>query len=256
MDKKQREARRHQEDIALNRALLWVGGAIILEVLLLLVNRYYINFRVTETEVAVASFLSSALRVLRLAGTAAAVVCLIWAVLRFRKGGASGLPTVLALAFGAVAVCSHVAVSFQQSGMRMLFLLVPAWAGLALVYYLYHRDFFLSAAAVGMSILGLWFIRYGVSALPETVIILVGIVLVGAVALWLKKQGGVIHRADGSPVQILAKNAAYPVILVSCLASLAAVVVGLLASSTAYYLIFVMVAWLFALLVYYTVKLM
>ena len=251
MDKKQREARRHQEDIALNRALLWVGGAIILEVLLLLVNRYYINFRVTETEVAVASFLSSALRVLRLAGTAAAVVCLIWAVLRFRKGGASGLPTVLALAFGAVAVCSHVAVSFQQSGMRMLFLLVPAWAGLALVYYL-----FLSAAAVGMSILGLWFIRYGVSALPETVIILVGIVLVGAVALWLKKQGGVIHRADGSPVQILAKNAAYPVILVSCLASLAAVVVGLLASSTAYYLIFVMVAWLFALSVYYTVKLM
>ena len=57
-------------------------------------------------------------------------------------------------------------------------------------------------------------------------------------------------------MRVLSKNAAYPIILVSCLASLAAVVVGLLASSTAYYLIFVMVAWLFALLVYYTVKLM
>ena len=256
MDKKQREARRHQEDIALNRALLWVGGAIVLEVLLLLVNRYYINFRVTETEVAVASFLSSALHVLRLAGTAAAVVCLVWAALRFRKGGKAGLPTVLALAFGAIAVCSHVAVTFQQAGMRMLFLLVPAWAGLALVYYLYHREFFLAAAAVGMSILGLWFIRYGSSAMLETALILVGIVLVSAVALWLKKTGGVIHRADGSTVRILSKNASYPVILVSCLASLAAVVVGLLAVNTAYYLIFVMVAWLFALLVYYTVKLM
>lgn len=254
MDKKQREARRHQEDIALNRALLWVGGAIILEVLLLLVNRYYINFRVTEW--AVASALSTGLRVFRIAGAVAAVACLILAVVRFRKGGKSGLPTVLALAFGAVAVCSHVAFSFQQSGMRMLFLLVPAWAGLALVYYLYHRDFFLSAVAVGLSILGLWFIRYGASALPETVIALAGIVLVGVAALWLKKHDGLVHRTDGSSVRVLSKNAAYPIILVSCLASLAAVVVGLLASSTAYYLIFVMVAWLFALLVYYTVKLM
>lgn len=254
MDKKQREARRHQEDIALNRALLWVGGAIILEVLLLLVNRYYINFRVTEW--AVASALSTGLRVFRIAGAVAAVACLVWAVLRFRKGEKSGLPTVLALAFGAVAVCSHVAFSFQQSGMRMLFLLVPAWAGLALVYYLYHRDFFLSAVAVGLSILGLWFIRYGAGALPETVIALAGIVLIGAATLWLKKHDGLVHRADGSSVRILSKNAAYPIILVSCLASLAAVVVGLLASSTAYYLIFVMVAWLFALLVYYTVKLM
>ena len=37
MDKKQREARRHQEDMALNQGLLWVGAAIILEFLLLLI---------------------------------------------------------------------------------------------------------------------------------------------------------------------------------------------------------------------------
>ena len=256
MDKKQREARRHQEDIALNRALLWVGGAIILEVLLLLVNRYYINFRLTEVEVKVASFLSGALQVLRVAGAVAALGCLVWAALQFRKGGKSGLPTVLALAAAAVAVCAHVATAFGQPGMRMLFLLVPAWAGLALVYYLYHRDFFLAAAAVGMSILGLWFIRYGSSARLEIAFILVGIILVSAAALWLKKTDGVIRRADGSAVRILSKKASYPVILISCLASLAAMAAGLLATGVAYYLIFVMVAWLFALLVYYTVKLM
>ena len=254
MDKKQRDARRHQEDVALNRALLWVGGAIILEVLLLLVNRYYINFRVSEVDGAI--FIDSVLRILRVACPVAAVVCLIWAVLRFRKGASAGLPIVLMLVFGAVAVCSYVALSFQGAGLRMLFLLVPAWAGLALVYYLYHRDFFLSAVAVGLSILGLWSIRYGSGAIKETILSLVGIVLVAAVTLWLKKSEGVIRRPGGSSVQVLDKNAAYPVILISCLASLAAVVVGLLASSTAYYLIFVMVAWLFALLVYYTVKLM
>ena len=40
MDKKQREERRRQEDIALQRGLLWVAGAIVLEALLVLVNRY------------------------------------------------------------------------------------------------------------------------------------------------------------------------------------------------------------------------
>ena len=254
MDKKQREARRHQEDIALNRALLWVGGAIILEVLLLLINRYYINFSINKVEIA--NFLDYALRALRPACAVVTVVCLVWALLRFYKGGKSGLPTVLTLAFGAVTVCFHVVLNFKQPGIRMLFLLVPAWAGLALVYYLYHRDFFLAATAVGLSIVGLWFIRYGSSAMLETVLVLVGIILVSAVVLALKKTGGLVRRADGSTIRILSKNASYPIILVSCLASLVAVVVGLLAVSTAYYLIFVMVAWLFALLVYYTVKLM
>ena len=90
MDKKQREARRHQEDMALNRALLWVGGAIVLEVLLLLVNRYYINFRVTEVDAA--SFLSVALRVLRIAGAAAGLVVVVFFVFFVHRAKASILP--------------------------------------------------------------------------------------------------------------------------------------------------------------------
>ena len=39
MDKNQREERRRQEDIALNRGLLWVGAAILMELLLMLVNQ-------------------------------------------------------------------------------------------------------------------------------------------------------------------------------------------------------------------------
>ena len=30
MDKKQKEERRHQEDVALNKGLVWVGAAIVL----------------------------------------------------------------------------------------------------------------------------------------------------------------------------------------------------------------------------------
>ena len=67
MDKRQREARRHQEDIALQRGLLWVAGAAILEGLLVLVNRFYINYAIPDG-IDLAYGFHYALRGLRIAG--------------------------------------------------------------------------------------------------------------------------------------------------------------------------------------------
>ena len=254
MDKKQREARRHQEDQALNRGLIWVGGAIVLEFLLLLINRYSINFMVSEAMTA--SAIRSSLAVLRILAGAAGVALLLWSGLRFRKGEKAGLQMALALACGAVAICAHVVVAFQKNGIQMLFLMVPAWAGLALVYYLYQREFFLAAIAVGTATLGLWFVRFGGIGL-EAVLSLIVVLAATAVVLWLKKQGGVVRRGEGKTVRLLPEKTGYPIVLTSCLVGLAALVAAMvLGANAAYYLMFVMVAWLFVLLVYYTVKMM
>lgn len=254
MDKNQREARRRQEDQALNRGLMWVGGAIVLELLLLLVNRYYINFKVSEVDQAI--MVRNALGVLRIAGTAVGILALVWAVLRFRKEQKTGLPLVLALACGALAICAHITIAFQAAGVQMLFLMVPAWAGLALIYYLYQREFFLGAVASGLSILGLWFVRCGVRVGLETVLTLVGVLLVAGAALWLKKNNGVLKQGERK-IRLMPKNTSYPLILASCLVGLLALLAAVaLGANIAYYLMFAMVAWLFALLVYYTVKLM
>jgi len=254
MDKNQREARRRQEDMALNRGLIWVGGAIVLECLLLLVNRYYINYYVSEVDMAIA--VKGALSAIRIVGGIAGLVTLVWAALQFRRGGKHALPAVLTVACWALAVCAHVTLVYQKSGVQMLFLLVPAWAGLALIYYLYQPEFFLAAAAGGFASLGLWFIRYGGVGL-EAAASLLGIVIVAAAALLLKKSGGVIRRSSGEEVRLLTGNTSYALVLASCLVGLAAMAAALLlGANIAYYLIFVMVAWLFALLVYYTVKLM
>ena len=70
---------------------------------------------------------------------------------------------------------------------------------------------------------------------------------------WLKKTDGALPNKE----QFLPQETNYAVLLVTCAASLLAVVAAMLAGGTvAYYLIFVMIAWLFALFVYYTVKLM
>ena len=255
MDKNQREARRHQEDQALNRGLLWVAGAVVLECLLLLVNRYYINFYVSEVETA--ELVYHTLAALRLGAPIVGLALLAWAVIRFRKGQSIALTVAGGLACWALAVCAYVTLAYQKSGVQMLFLLVPAWAGLALVYYLYQREFFLAASASGMAAVGLWFVRYGAGVGIEIALILVGIAAVGGVSIALKKSGGVICRADGSKVQVVPKDASYTAVLISCLAGLIVVAASVMVGANiAYYLLFAVVAWLFALLVYYTVKMM
>ena len=254
MDRKQREERRRQEDIALQRGLLWVVGAAVLEALLVLVNRFYINFTLTDAGVNAYLALGKCLPILRNAALIGAALALVWTALRLKKGGKFGWPLIGAIALGAVAVCAHVAVKYQGPGMNMLFWLVAAWAVLAMVFYIYQREFFLGAAACGMSVLGLWFARYGAAGRLESGLLTAGVAVVGLAALWLKKNGGVIPTP--TPIQFLPKEGGHSVLLVTCLASLAAMAAGLAVESLAYYLIFAMAAWLFALFVYYTVKLM
>lgn len=255
MDRKQREERRRQEDIALQRGLLWVLGAIVLEALLMAVNRYYINYYLTDWEINLAMAISGVLSFLRYAAPIAAVASLGYSLWRLQHGGRFGPALVLALALGAVAVCVHVIIEFQGPGLSMLFWLVVAWAVLALVYYIYQREFFVAASACGMSVLGLWFARYESVGRVEALLTLAAIAVVSGGVFWMKKSGGTLPGK--LKLQFLPKDTSYVVALTTCVVSLVSLAAALLVGATAaYYLIFVMVAWLFALFVYYTVKLM
>ena len=254
MNKKEKEVRRQQEDKALNRALWWAGGAIVLEFLLLMLKRYYIDFRVSDTAISLALGLDKLLRVLRLAAPVAGLLALVWLFLCYKKKQSVQLPGVAALVCVILGVCAHVAVAFREQGLQMLFLMVPVLAGVALVYYLYQKELFLCVLSGGLAVLGMWFVRYRGGFGLELALVLVGIALVLALTLLVKKQGG---RLPGSEVEFLPEDTNYKLVLGTILASLLAVVLSVLMGGTiAYYLIFAMVALLFVLLVYYTVKLM
>ena len=257
MDKKQREDRRHQEDLALTRALLWVAAAVVLEALLVFLKRFYINYHLDNDAIDLMLLLHSVLQGVRIGGLALAVIALVWAVLQARKGGRAVLPLLICLGAGALAICSHVAMKYKGTGVSMLFWLVVAWAALAVVYYLYQKEFFLGLTAAGMSVLGLWFVRYGGGVSYEVALLLAGILLVLAVTLWLKKKGGALPFPKESPIQFLPADCSYAATLISCLGSLAVLAAAIVLGATvAYYLIFAMLAWIFALFVYYTVKMM
>ena len=200
--------------------------------------------------------LDCGLRFLRLAAPVAAVLALCWTGWQLKQKQKFVLPLILAIALAAVSICAHVAVKFRGPGVSMLFWLVIAWAVLALVYYIYQREFFLAACACGMSVLALWFVRYEASGRMEALLLLAAIAVVTDVVFQLKKRDGVLSIGR-EPVQFLPKKTSYSVLLVTCAASLAVIIAAMLLGGTAaYYLMFVMVAWLFALFVYYTVKLM
>lgn len=262
MENKKNAARKKQEDIALTRALIWFGAAMVLEFLLLLVNKYYVNFTADSASINLALAMGTVVKVTTVFGLAAAVVCGFFG---WKKAKADKvLPflwlvlTVSALALG---VGSGLIVLFYRAAVELLYILVPAAAVLALVYYLYQKEFFFSACSMGVGLLGLWLVRKnsGTHDLLVALYAVAGEVVLLAILLLLmklKKNGGVLTLKD-KQFPILSKQSSYLPMFLSCLLGVLALIAGLLLGGTvAFYLLFVLLAWLFVLLVYYTVKMM
>ena len=256
MNKKQQEEQRRQEDRALKQGLLWVAGAVVLEVLLFLINRYAFDYDATAQGVALAEGLRGALAAARILGVALILAGAVLIAVRNKMGsGKIGLCAGMAAVGAVLMLCGHVALVYQSSGMRMLYLLVPVLGGLALSFYIYQRDFFLAALPVVMAVLGLWFIRVGGFG-PEVLGTMLGCSFVGFVVMGLKQTDG-IFKQGGQSLRVMPEKTNYTVALVSGGAALAVQLLAALAgSAVAYYLIFAMGAWLFALLVYYTIKML
>lgn len=256
MDKKQKEVQRRQEDAALNRALVWVGAAIVLELLLLLVNKYYVNVSMTEASANLAIAIRTGLKAVRIISLAGFAACGVWTWLSGKKQNKSMVPAVCLMGCAALCFCAHIALVYGGSGLRMLFLLVPAWAALALVYYLYQREFFICAAVAGMAVVALWLIRYrGMSALTLYLYLAVMAVVLAVCVMFVLKARKV--QGDEAEKQLLPEETNYAVIFTAIVVSVAVVALGLVLGSTlAYYLVYGLVACLFGLLVYYTVKMM
>ncbi len=262
MDKKQKTAKDRQEDAALNRALLWVAGAVILEGLLMLVNRYYINFYTDEFEVALAQWIGTAIRIGCILFLLLAIAGGVWFFRRRKSGKTTLLSGVAALSALALAIFCGILWGFYPSGVTLLFVLVPAVAVLALVYYLYQRECFLAIFLSALGVLGMWLVRKG-SAGPYVRLIQVYLLVMAIVSLaallvlyWLRKQNGVM-TLQGKQVRILHKKANYPLLYLTCVVMLVAFAAALFAApALTYYLIFGLIIWVFVLVVYYTVQLL
>ena len=135
MNRKEQQAQRaKQEDEILNKVLWWIVGSVILEMLLLLLNKVYVNY--TVEQIGFAYSLRGVFQVLAIVLPICFVVMLaIWLVSR-KSGKLTRLTGGLTLVMLVLAVCAVVVRIFDNSGVKFLYVAVPAVAVLALIYYL------------------------------------------------------------------------------------------------------------------------
>lgn len=263
MDKEKRMAEKHtaqrrKEDAELVRVLVWFGAAVAAELVLLLLNRYYISPHTgveMDFQIALYTHFPLVIGVLALLTVAGAA----WLIMRWKKGGSCLLPGAAAGVLLALLVIAVVTYTFFESGVRLLCGVVPAVAVLALIYYLYQREFFVSTVLSAMGILCLWLIRRADGRYPALVygyaaLVVVVVLLALAAGRTMQKSGGELKLGDRK-FQLFSRSASYAPLYVTCALVAVSVAGGLAAGiSAAYYLMFVLVAWLFAMAVYYTVK--
>ena len=257
MNKKEQlqQQRRRQEDATLMKVLYWIVGAVVLEILLLLLNRYYVNF--TSDDIAVAVGLRTALPILAVVFLALCVLCVVLSVRRRKAEKPVGILGILAVYMVLLAVCCVICRLFSDTGIRFLYVAVPVVAVLALVYYLYQREFFLVACLSVLGILGVWMSGHrGASVLvyAYVVVLLVIVVAVLLLARKLQKSQGVLTIKEKAR-EIFPKNANYPVLYITC-GVVAAVVIATLFLGGLTLLYGILVAWLLIMAVYYTVRMM
>lgn len=256
-----RAARSHKEDVILNRVLIWFGAAVVAELVLLLLNRYYINVTTAPGEIEFAGALLKAWPAIIGVTAAATVVCLLWAIFWAKGGKRTTLPGVLTGIFLAALVISAVTYRFYDTGVQFLCGVVPAAAVLALVYYLYQHEFFTVTVLSALGLLGLWLFRRAGGAhqtLVYAYVVVLAVVLVATVVLCrsASANGGTLSLG-GKKRQLFQRSTSYGMIYLTCAIVAVAVAAALvLGTGAAYYLIFALVAWIFIMAVYYTVKLM
>lgn len=257
MNKKEQQAQRaKQEDVVLNKVLWWIVGSVILEALLLLLNRVYVNYTASEIEFAYA--LRGVFKVLAIVLPICFVVLVgLWLAAR-KSGKLVKLTGVLALIALILAVCAVIVRIFDVSGVKFLYIAVPVVAVLALIYYLYQREFFVSAVFCALGLLGIKLLPRvrGASLVGYAYAVALAVLLVAAVVLFrmMQKSQGKL-TVKGAPVQVFPKGANYALLHVTCaLVAVVAIAAVMMGALTLLY--GVLVAWLLILAVYYTVRLM
>ncbi len=145
--------KQRQEDIALTKVLYWIVGAVVLEFLLLMTQKYFINFSVDEFGINLAVAIGSALKVITFAGIIAGAAVLVLAYSRWKKGKHGMFLWALGVFLVMVGVYSALVWKFNATGVEFLIFANVVLAVLAFVYYIYQLEFFAVAVA---SAAGCW----------------------------------------------------------------------------------------------------
>lgn len=254
LEKGKREQRHQEEDAAFNRMLLWLLGAVLVELFIMLVKRIYVNYL---AGVAVVNVLWNFFHIFTFLGAALTVAGIVWAVLNYRNGKPALMPCICTAVVAGLWVMSGLGYFLLDVGMNIMMILPAVAAVLIVVYFLYQRVFFLNTLVTVGGLLVLWLYRQYYWEHPTTlrVFFVGGFVLLaaGLVLSCLLYRGG--GRLGG--VRVMPADTGYLMTWITFGVTALALVLALaLGTAAGLYVLFVLVAWEFVQAVFYTVRLM
>ena len=132
-DKGKREQRHQQEDALFNKMLLWLAGAVVVELLILLTKKVYVNF-IAGIEAAIA--LNQVFQVFVFLGAALTAAGIVWFVLNWRKEKSTAVPCICTAVVAVLWVMSVLGYFLYPEGMDIMLLLPAVGAVLIVVYFL------------------------------------------------------------------------------------------------------------------------
>ncbi len=262
MDKNAKQAKAAKakaEEAALNRILCWVAGGSVLWFLLLLLERYWSHYTAGQIEFRVA--LGTAVKIIAVAGLLCAAAGAYWWYSARKCGKGTNLPGTLCLFTVGVSVSCFAAWFGSGTGLQLMSYTVPVVVVLALIFYLYPREFFLIACQSVLAVLGVWLCSKGLGGSYSVICyayVAVAAVLLLALAVLCRKaqeNQGSVERKGKNPLRLFGRDANYALLYLGAVITLVVLIVAAIGLSHMI-LYGVTVAWLLIMAVYYTVKLM
>ncbi len=269
MDEKEKILLRKKEDMRFVQGCWCVAFAIVLELILFQIRDYYFGMLGT---LARAGFLLSLIEWGRWFGLALAGLGLLWFFQACRTGkGDVFYPIALFLGGLVMTATAFGIYIYGLKGLNILLFLVPAWAGLGLVFFLYQVEFFISAFFTGLGGVGLWlcgqtplFTGGEMDKYQKAFYLFLNlavITIIGGFYLMNKafQNEGVlvIGKQELTVISDMKDNSSLWLVGLSAVMSLVSLAIAMTVGFTViYYLTIALLGWLFILLVYYTVKMM
>ena len=256
--KQTRAAKERAEEAALNRILCWVTGGAVLEFLMLLLNRYWTHHRVSEIDLWVA--LHTVVKVVAVAALALGLVALVWWRSAHKNGKSVNLPATLCVTLLGISTGSFATWLFGNTGIRVMYMLVPVVVVLALIYYLYQREFFFLACQSVLALLGVWLCAQGLGSakafLCYLYVVVAALVILASAYLCYKLQAGKgVLEWEDRKWKVFSRDTNYTFLYLGAVIAMLTLIGAVLGLSQMI-LYGVSAAWLLAMAVYYTVKLM
>ena len=212
-DKGKREQRHEKEDAAFNKMLLWLAGAVVVELIILLVKQVYVNMLLGP---GVATVLMYFFQVFSILGVVLAAGGIAWAVLWNKKGKPVVLPCALTAAAAGLWVLSLFTYQLFDVGLNIVMLLPAVAAVLIVIFFLYQRVFFLNALLCAGGLLALWLHRqyYEAHHTMVTALFIAGFVALAAALAFTFVLRGRDGKLGG--VRVMPADTSYVITWITC----------------------------------------